>query len=333
MNSISREKKTNRTNLIARAALGISVWAIIASMAVPTQSQVVPGKVFLYDSAKLSGATGIINHTDATFKTLDGPRGEFSTWSIVVSGGVDILFYNAGNGHAAIGEVDASGVFRTTQRIPDGQIGPGWTHITFHKGFYLFYNKDNGFAAVGNMGSSGFRTYNTWKGSFSRNWSQITSTPNGLLFYNKESGSGEVAEWSVVRSGSGFGYISQVNLNHLKSYPRGFDIGWTHVVNTNHGVLFYCADNGRSVMVDVDTDGSVTTRSRSEKTIAAGYDSILSQNDDVLLYVKSSGDVAIGGFPDLVALQSGLLIRKAYPAYFSPGWTHIVATVDPSIPH
>jgi len=333
MNSISREENINRMNLISRAALGISLLIVIMSMAVPAQSQPVPGKVFVYDSAKLLGATGVINHTDASFKTLEGPRGGFSPWSIVVSGGVDILFYDAKTGHATIGQVDAAGLFRTTQPIADGQIGPGWTHITFHKGFYLFYNKDNGFGAVGNMGPGGFRTYNTWKGSFSRNWSQITSTRNGLLFYNKGSGSGEVAEWSFVRSGGGFGQISQVNLNHLKSYPQGFDVGWTHIVNSNHGVLFYCAGNGRSVMVDVDTDGSVTTRSGSEKTIAAGYDSILSQNDDILLYIKSSGDVAVGGFRDDVAIASGLVIRKAYPAYFSPGWTDIVATVDPTIPH
>jgi len=151
-----------------------------------------------------------------------------------------------------------------------------------------------------------------------------------LLFYNKESGSGVVADWSFARSGVGFGQITQVNLNNLKTYPAGFDKGWTHVVNTNRGVLFYCEGNGRTVMVDVDTDGSVTTRNQSGKTISPGYDSVLSQNGDVLLYAKGSGEVAVGGFPDLPAVRSGLLIRKTYSAYFSPGWTDVVATVDPN---
>ena len=333
MNSLLSKSSITRSNLALRSAVVLSFLVLVLTTVVPVHSQTVPGKVFLYDSSKLLGATGVINHSDASFKTLAMPFGGFSAWSIVVAGGADILFYDAKTGHAALGQVDAGGAFKTTQPIPDGQIGPGWTHITFHKGFYLFYNTDNGFGAVGNMTRDGFHTYNTWRGSLSTRWSQITSTPNGLLFYNKESGSGVVADWSFARSGVGFGQITQVNLNNLKSYPGGFDKGWTHVVNTNRGVLFYCEGNGRTVMVDVDTDGTVTTRSRSEKTIPTGYDSILSQNDDVLLYDKESGDVIIASFPDVLSLGNKMAIRKTYSAYFSPGWSSLVATVDPTIIH
>ncbi len=345
MNSISREENINRANPISRTALGISLLVFAITVALPSQSQpfrgdvlvqpshIVPGKVFVYDSVKRMGATGVINHSDASFKTLDGPRGDFSPWTIVVSGGVDILFYDGNSGHAAIGQVNSAGVFRTTTSIPNGQIEPGYTHITFHKGFYLLYRDDTGFARVGNVGPSGFRFYNTWNGSFPTHWSHIVSTPNGLLFYNQKNGSGEVAEWDPVRTGGGFGQITQVNLKRLKPYPGGFDRGWTALVNTSRGVLFYRKDAGRSVMVDVDTDGTVTTRSRSEKTIPTGYDSILSQNDDVLLYDKESGDVIIASFPDVLSLGNSMAMRKTYSAYFSPGWSSLVATVDPTIIH
>src|SRR5262249_6143477 len=104
--------------------------------------------------------------------------------------------------------------------------------------------------------------------------------------------------------------------------------GWTHVVNTSHGVLFYRRDTGRSVMADVGLDGSVVTKPWSDTTLPRAYDSIVSQNDDVLLYVKANGNVAFGGFPT-AGFFNGVVIRANYKAYFSPAWTTIVATVDP----
>ena len=78
-------------------------------------------------------------------------------------------------------------------------------------------------------------------------------------------------------------------------------------------------------MTNVEADGSVTTR--SEGTIATGWDLILSQGGDILFYKPSSGDVAIGGIHEL-SVSRGLEIRKTHLAYFSPGWTNIVATND-----
>src|SRR5438105_4185286 len=163
MNSISRKESVNRAHLISRAALGISLLVFAITVAPPSQSQpfrgdifvqpshIVPGKVFVYDSVKRMGATGIINHSDASFKTLDGPRGNFGPWTMVVSAGANILFYDGTSGRAAIGQVDSAGIFRTTNTIPNGQIEPGYTHITFHNGFYLLYKDDTGFARVGNV--------------------------------------------------------------------------------------------------------------------------------------------------------------------------------------
>jgi hypothetical protein len=332
MHAISLRTTIHRLDVRLPLVFGLAISMLILSLTATSHSQSVSGKVFAYSSKNLQGATGQINHANASFTTLKQPFGGFSPWSNVVPGGVDLLFYNSRSGHAAIGQVDGAGNFSTTQSIPDGQIGPGWTHITFHNGYYLFYNTDNGLAAVGNMQGANFRTYNTWNGSFSKGWSQITSTPNGLLFYNTQTGSGEVADWDFVRSGPGFGEISQVNLRHLNSISD-FSTGWTHVVNTSNGVLFYCSSNGRSVIVDMVPGGSLSTRPRSETTLPTGYDSILSQNDDILFYDRDTGDIAIGTTVHPVSLKTGVWVRQNYPKYFSPGWTDLVPTMSPSSPH
>lgn len=332
MYTISLRTTTCRLDLRLPLVLGLAISMIILSLAATSHSQTVSGKVFAYSSTNLQGATSQINHANASVISLRSAFGGFSPWSKVVSGGVDILFYNSATGHAAIGQVDGAGNFSTTQSIPDGEIGPGWTDITFHKGFYLFYNAGSGKAAVGNMQGSNFRTYNTWNGSFSTGWTQITSTPNGLLFYNKQTGAAEIADWDIVRSGPGFGQISQVNLRHLNSVSN-FSTGWTHVVNISTGVLFYRSDTGGSAVVDVAPGGSVSTKPASATALPSGYDSILSQNDDILFYDKETGDVAIGTTAGVVRLGNGVMLRKKYPGYFLPDWTDLVATVDPTIIH
>ena len=332
MNSISLRTTIHRLEVSSTLVFGLAISMLIMSLTATSHSQDVSGKVFAYSSTKLQGATGQINHTNASVTSLRSAFGGFSPWSKVVSGGVDILFYNSANGHAAIGQVDSAGNFATTQAIPDGEIDAGWTAITFHKGFYLFYNVGNGRAAVGNMQGSNFRTYNTWNGSFSTGWTQIASTPNGLLFYNKQTGAGEVAEWDIVRSGPGFGQISQVNLRHLNSVSN-FSRGWTHVVNIATGVLFYRSDTGASAVVDVAPGGSVSTKPASATTLPSGYDSILSQNDDILFYDKETGDVAIGATTGFIRVGNSVILRKKYPGYFLPDWTDLVATVDPTIIH
>lgn len=144
-----------------------------------------------------------------------------------------------------------------------------------------------------------------------------------------------------MKSGTGFGTISKVNFNRLQLYgPGSFLTGWTHLVNTSNGVLFYCSANGRQVMTELQSDGSITTRSGTEQTIATGWSSIVSANDDILFYNSTSGDVAIGDIrkPSVFGtylggprpLTSGsLVIRRSLPTYFSPRWSSVVTTVDP----
>jgi M6 family metalloprotease-like protein len=310
-------------------------WGVFADPPAP-----ISRKILAYNESGGSAATGIINSSDASFTTLQHYTGTLSPWTHVVGGATDVLFYNSRDGNAAIGQVDAAGNFTTTRNLGVGYFVPSWTHIVFHKGYYLFYNSGTGAAVIGNFQSEGFRPYNSVL-SFSTGWTNIVSTENGLLFYNATSGSGAVGDWTFVKSGTGFGTISKVNFNRLQLYgPGSFLTGWTHVVNTSNGVLFYCSANGRQVMTELQSDGSVTTRGGTEQTIAMGWSSIVSANDDILFYNSTSGDVAIGGIrkPSVFGtylggpgpLTSGsLVIRRALPAYFSPAWSSVVTTVDP----
>jgi hypothetical protein len=299
----------------------------------------IPTEKFLfYNNANLSGTTGAINPTDLSYTSLQPDLGAFSYWTHVVGDGVDLLFYDAKTGGAAIGQVDGKGKFTTTLDRRPSYFIPGWTHVVRHKGYYLFYNSNTGEAVVGNFGSPSpeFQPYNSWK-DFSTGWTHIVSTKNGLLFYNATSGAG-FGEWSVERSGPGgdFGRIAKVNLNRL--WSGSFTAGWTHIVDTPGGLLFYRAEDGMTEVADVDTDGSVATRSGTHKTIAANWTSVTSDKTHVLFYNASSGDVAVGGIRTLrigevsatgPGTPLAIEIHRVFPGLFSPGWTHVVSTMDP----
>jgi hypothetical protein len=126
--------------------------------------------------------------------------------------------------------------------------------------------------------------------------------------------------------------------------PNSFLTGWTHVVNTSNGVLFYCSVNGRQVMADVSAGGNVSTRSGTEQTIAPGWTSIVADNDDILFYNASSGDGMIATIKKWNVLTDKLTTagapvsgqlgtRRELPGAFSPGWSNIVTTVDPPVIH
>jgi M6 family metalloprotease-like protein len=300
-------------------------------------------KMFFYNQSSDSAATGQINDADASFTTLQSyGAGAFSPWTHVVAGGSQIFFYNASSGVAALGQLDGAGNFDQISSLRG--FSTGWTNITYHKGYFFFYNAHNGVAAVGLFNNGVFQQYNSWT-SFSPGWTHIVSTPKGLLFYNAANGSGAVGDWSYVTAGTGFGYISKVNFNQLSSFQAGsFSTGWTQIVSTSDGVLFYNAANGVQVMADVAASGGVTTRSRSLESLRTGWTSVAVQNDDILFYDAVSGDVAIGGIrkfsaglegvSEVNALQAGsLVIRQVYPGFFSTGWSQIVTVTIPPVIH
>jgi len=298
-------------------------------------------RVFAYSSQYLSGATGFINDADASFTTQQGyGAGSFGYWTHVVSGGVDVIFYDSRTGNAAIGQVDVNGHFITTRNFWPGYFAAGWTHVVVHKGYVFFYNKNTGAAAAGQFQSGWFRTYRTWT-NFARGWTAIVSTANGLLFYNGSTGAGAVGDWSYVRANDQFGSIIGIGFVTLTSYGAGsFATLWSRIVPTTNGILFYSETSGDSVVADVNPDGTVTTQAGSARFIGFSWTSIVADGAEVLLYNRYSGDVAVGtvnGFDpwrDLFRVDGadtygGLSIRATRNGYFSPGWTNLLTTVVP----
>ena len=100
-------------------------------------------------------------------------------------------------------------------------------------------------------------------------------------------------------------------------------------------MLFYRKSDGLQVMTDLDSSGRFTTRSNSLQYLKSGYTAIVAAGDDILLYNTATGDAALAAIlkASLLVLPrsvGSLSIRKEFPAFFSPGWSQLVATADPS---
>lgn len=296
-------------------------------------------KILYYNGSDRSGAVGAIDGQNNHLTLTSYAPGAFGQWTHIVGDSSEIFYYNAYTGAAALGYVDAAGQHHTTLSIRAGYFGTGWTHIVSHKGYLFFYCATNGMAAIGQMSQNGFRQYASYAPyTFGLGWTKIISTKNGLVFYNAANGSGAVGDWDYVYSGvpGGFASLTGVRFKQLRGYaPGSFTYGWTHIVETSNGVLFYRASDGLHVMTDVETNGVISTRSRTVQTLRAGWTHIVATNDDILFYDANTGDGAIGEIqkysPWVVAGAAGRLNTvRDLPAFFSPGWTHLTTTIDPT---
>lgn len=287
-------------------------------------------KVFFYNGRHGSAATGEIN-PDLTFTTLQPyDQGVFGQWTHVVEYRGDLVFYNYSNGWMTHGYVDVQGFFHGDASA--GWVGSNWDTIVEHRGYLLLYNSQNGLAVVGEFREGTFRSYNSWY--FSPGWTSIVSTTGGLLFYNRDSGAGAVGDlqinWIQVDVDT-FPVVASIDFVPL-SQP-GFLTGWTHIVQTSNGILFYCSVNGATVMADISAEGIVSTRDLTWQTIDPGYTAITAVDENILFYKRAHGDVAIGRVRPFDLLGGALTMAKVYPAYFSPGWSRIATTIDPPSIH
>ena len=239
-----------------------------------------------------------------------------------------------------LGSVDTAGHHTVLQTFPPCYFGTGWTHIVSHRGYLFFYNSSYGTAAIGAVSRNGFRQYKSYAAySFGLGWTHIVSTTNGLVFYSQANGMGAVGNWEFVYSSpcdGCFQTVSEVRFKQLWGYQAGsFTTGWTSIVGTNNGVLFYRKSDGLQVMTDLDSSGHFTTRSNSLQYLKPGYTSIVAAGDDIFLYNASTGDAALAAIlkasPWVLPQAIGSLsIRKEVVGFFSPGWSHLVSSADPS---
>src|SRR5688572_1432119 len=90
-----------------------------------------------------------------------------------------------------------------------------------------------------------------------------------------------------------------------------FAPGWSTILETGSGVLFYRTSDGLQVMVDVLIDGRVVTRGHSFATIKAGYTAAVDLGGRILLYDSSTGDGAVAEV--LGRRPVGLLRQRRHP--------------------
>lgn len=304
-------------------------------------------KTLFYASYDGSAATGRINESYLHESLTDYPAESFSTeWSTIVRLGSDIFYYNYDTGLAAIGHVDAVGNHHTTRVFPVGFFGRNWTHIVAHGGNVFFYNQSNGVAAMGRFtGPHGFTQYGVQYG-FSLWWTHILSAQGRLFFYNSNTGISAVGVLDeFYEAGEGFvRHLREIRFRQINW--QQLSRGWSHVVETNDGILFYNADMGHYAVGDLDAAGALITRAPSTSpsgrplwsysNLGPRWTHIERVKGTILFYDANSGAAMTATMfkpsPSrrlVWGKQEPLTIRQQFT--LPSGWTHVVGTIDPTI--
>ena len=81
------------------------------------------------------------------------------------------------------------------------------------------------------------------------------------------------------------------------TYPAGsFFTGWTHIVNTPNGVLFYRSSDGASWLGGFDINGNFYTVNANPASFSAGWTQVVNTPNGVFFYKASDGSGAFGEF-------------------------------------
>src|SRR5262249_27359585 len=151
--------------------------------------------------------------------------------------------------------VDNYGQFKLIKSYSAGSFG-NWTHIVNvvapSSSYLLYYNSANGAASIGTVDASG--THHSVRefapGTFTTGWTHVVSYSDRVVFYNEQTGALAYvrldADLTPVTMKSYPAITSQTNANSrlgkiLTTNPRSvtFNTGWTHLVATYNGILFY----------------------------------------------------------------------------------------------
>lgn len=240
--------------------------------------------------------------------------------------GENFLFYNATTRGGAVGRLTGN-EFTTTKIFPDGAFGK-WTHITCTDSMHslLFYNRETGAGADGFLDRGDFKTKETFRNGIFGKWTHILDgnfhhrTVHLPLFYNAATGSGAIGYAPTIRQ-----------------FPdSAFARGWTHIVATGPGLLFYNSRTGQgAVAVPIDSspnnaqniDDIRTVKIFNPGDFATNWTHVVSGDSDILFYNSADGSGAIGRLaPPLTARATTFRTNTVIPAgSFARGWTHIVA--------
>jgi hypothetical protein len=243
----------------------------------------------------------------------------------VVDTGGSMLFYNKASGTAVLTNENDDG---TMPDVLVQHFSPGWSTIVEHQGYLLFYNKDSGLVAVGSIGANGF--HQSFSGFFAPGWTHIVSTSYGLLFYNASTGAGALGDWKYkyLAGCTGFCPVPIDVEQYFEKKGYSFAPGWTHIIDTNMGIMFYRSTDGLFVMEDFDNQLNPGDRVTSITHLQPSYTSVaLLNGSEIMFYNSLTGAGELGHLVNpsqWVSVTAIGTYQQDVTGGFAPGWTHVV---------
>jgi Zn-dependent metalloprotease len=300
-------------------------------------------KVLFYASYDGSAETGRFDRSlDYDGLTAYGAGSFGSGWTSIVGGATDIFYYRYEDGMAAVGMIDAGGTHHTPTVFPVGFFARNWSHVMRHEGSLVFYNEATGRGAVGRLtGPRGFTQYGSVSG-FSLWWTHIVSVQGRILFYNANTGAAAVCDLEEVYDTSqAFRTLTEIRFKQLSSMQ--FAAGWSDIVDTGGGILFYNKTNGAYVVGDIDAAGIYTDRVApllpfsgrpkwTYSSLGERWSHVIALKDGLVFYDVDSGQAMKAtmfelGNPHLALEREP--VEKGALFTLAPGWTHVVTSIDP----
>lgn len=273
--------------------------------------------------------------------------------NVVTASSSYLLYYNAANGASSINKLDELGASHSLREFAPGSFTTGWTHVVSYFDGVVFYNEQTGalayvrldasltpitiksFPAINSQTTANSRlgkilTTNPRRVTFNTGWTHLVATYNGMLFYNRLTGAGEFGKFDV-RTG---------NYETLKLYQGGvfgpltggYAQGWTHVVWSPTGILFYNANNSRVLIGRIDTTGEfIKLNSYLSGALSTGWTYITNTRNGIFFYSNNDGYRLAVGRIDGKGLFTTVATSYVPPAYkggtnYAP-LTHLVEAV------
>lgn len=242
-------------------------------------------------------------------------RATEAAWEAVGVSGAHLFFYNAQDGSAAAVQVTNEGQFGWQVGYGAGALSTQWSNIVPVANYLFFYNFNTGLYAVAKLDQDGnLNTVNN--GYLPRYVTHVVATDKHIFFFNAYDRSGFAG---TVNTSSGQFFRTQ-------SFGAGAFSPWTHIVDTKYGMFFYNRADGTVAMVNVQANGTLNQTDGKVRYLAAGYDQVVVQGADVLLYNNTSGSYALGLVDSAGKYVNTPLTSCA--AKLSPGYKKIVVSND-----
>ncbi|MFN7929798.1 MAG: M4 family metallopeptidase [Blastocatellia bacterium] len=213
-------------------------------------------------------------------------RATEAAWEAVGVSGAHLFFYNAQNGSAAAVQVTNAGQFGWQVGYGAGALSTEWSNIVPVANYLLFYNTRTGLYAVAKVDQNGKMT-TVNNGYIARNMTKVAATDKHVFFFSEYDRSGFAG---TVNTSSGAFSVTQ-------SFGAGAFSPWTDIVDTKYGMFFYNRADGTVAVVNVQANGTLNQTDGKVRYLAAGYDQVVVQGEDVLLYNSATG-AYVPGFVD-----------------------------------